>query len=260
MKLSQDQLSRYAEDGFLILPELFSAEEVALLQAQLPALFEERCPENYREKDSDTVRTAFALHRRNALCARMARHPRLLGPAAQLIGEPFYLQQCKVNVKEAFTGEAFQWHFDFATHHAEDGVPQPLALNLHLFLDDVNEFNGPLHFIRGSHRRGPVPSRLDTVTTSYPLWAVGNEPVSSLIAAGGLVSAKGRAGTGLIFGDLMVHSSPPNNSPWPRRIYSNIVNPVSNALTSDKREPFQHERDITPLTALDDDCLFDAAA
>ncbi|MEM9359998.1 MAG: phytanoyl-CoA dioxygenase family protein, partial [Pseudomonadota bacterium] len=72
------------------------------------------------------------------------RHPRLVKPAQQLRGDDLYIQQVKINVKSAFDGEAWQWHYDFATHHADDGVPEPLALNLHVFLSDVTEFNGPL--------------------------------------------------------------------------------------------------------------------
>ena len=85
--------------------------------------------------------------------------PAVRAPARQLLGtHQLYIQQAKVNAKVAFTGEAWQWHYDFATHHREDGVPEPLALNLHVFLDDVTEHNGPLIFIRGSHataRRAP---------------------------------------------------------------------------------------------------------
>ena len=172
MRLSDRQLERFEEDGVLVLPALFSPEEVMLLRAQLPALFAERCPENFREKDSDLVRTAMALHLRNEMFARLVRHPRLLEPALQILREDVYIQQVKVNAKEAFSGEVWQWHYDFATHHGEDGVPKPLALNLHMFLDEVNEFNGPLVFIRGSHKHGPAPTSLDVATTSYPLWAI----------------------------------------------------------------------------------------
>ena len=256
MQLSDQQLRAYEEDGLLILPELFSPNEMALLDAELAGLFDERRPENYRKKGSDAVRTAFALHHRSELFSRLALHPRLLEPALQIQGQPVYLQHSKVNVKEAFTGEEFQWHYDLATHHAEDGVPAPLALNLHVFLDDVNEFNGPLIFIRSSHKHADVPSQLDTVTTSYPLWVVDGDTVASLVADGGLVAATGPAGTALIFGDRMVHSSPPNMSPWRRRIYASIVNPVANALTRFDRQPYQHERDLSPLVPLGDDCLF----
>ena len=132
-------------------------------------LFAERRPENFREKESDAVRTAMGLHQRSEVFARVVRHPRLVEPAMQILGDALYVQQVKVNAKEAFSGDVWQWHYDFATHHGEDGVPEPLALNLHIFLDEVNEFNGPLVFIRGSHRRGPAPATLDTRTTSYPL-------------------------------------------------------------------------------------------
>ncbi|MFQ6022763.1 MAG: phytanoyl-CoA dioxygenase family protein [Acidiferrobacterales bacterium] len=260
MKLSDTQLKHFDEDGFLILPALFSMEEVALMQAQLPKLFAERCPENFREKGGDVVRTAMGLHLRNEVFARLVRHPRLLEPAMQILGEKMYIQQVKVNAKEAFSGEVWQWHYDFATHHGEDGVPKPLALNLHVFLDEVNEFNGPLVFIRGSHKQGPAPTSLDTVTTSYPLWTVDNEIATALVAEGGLIAAKGPPGTALIFGDCLVHGSSINMSPWPRRIFSLIVNPVSNALTRHKRPDHQHHRDLTPVTPLADDCLLARAS
>lgn len=260
MKLSDTQLRSFHDDGFLILPQLFSTEEIELIRAQLPALFAERCPQNFREKDTDVVRTAMALHLRNELFARLVRHPRLLEPALQILKEDVYIQQVKVNAKEAFSGEVWQWHYDFATHHGEDGVPKPRALNLHVFLDDVNEFNGPLVFIRGSHKHGPAPTSLDTVTTSYSLWTVDNETVKTLVADGGLVAAKGPPGTALIFGDCLVHGSSINMSPWPRRIYSLIVNPISNALPRHKRPDHQHHRDLTPVKPLTDDCLFAGVA
>ena len=164
-------------------------------------------------------------------------------------GGPVYVQQVKVNVKSAFSGEVWQWHYDFATHHSEDGVPEPHALNLHVFLDDVTEFNGPLYFIPGSHRRGPAPASLDTETTSYPLWVVAPEHVADLVERGGIVSATGPAGTALIFGDSLVHASPNNMSPWDRPIFSVIYNPVSNALTRHRRPDYIHHRDTRPVQA-----------
>jgi len=201
------------------------------------------------------VRTSMGLHLRDERFDALVRHPRLVGPALQVRAEPLYIQQVKVNVKAAFSGEVWQWHYDFATHHEEDGVQKPLALNLHVFLDDVSEFNGPLWFIPGSHNVGAHGAHLDTATTSYPLWVVDEPTVKMLAEKNGMVSATGARGTGLIFFDTLLHSSPPNMSPWDRSIFSLILNPVSNAYTQPTRPDYKHHRDLTPVAALDDDCL-----
>jgi ectoine hydroxylase len=251
MDLSSAQLDSFQHEGFLRIPDVFSAPEIEAITARLAGLFAERCPENFREKSSDVVRTAMGLHLRDELFANLVRDPRLVRPAQQILDtDALYVQQVKVNAKEAFRGEQWQWHYDFATHHHGDGVPQPLALNLHIFLDEVNEFNGPLVFIPGSHRNGPAPTSLDTSTTSYPLWTVPDDAVRSLVADGGLVCPKGPAGTMLIFGDAMVHGSPNNMSPWDRRIFSLILNPVANRQTTEQRGDHQHHRDYSAVVPL----------
>ena len=255
MRLSGAQLERFERDGFLVLPELFSKDEVAALRARLAALFAADDPANIVEKNSGEVRTAMSLHLRDPIFAKLVRHPRLVEPALQILGQDLYIQQVKVNVKAAFTGEVWQWHYDFATHHGEDDVPEPLALNLHVFLDPVTEINGPLYFIPGSHQHGAAPATLDTATTSYPLWVVERDTVRALAHETGLVAATGPAGTALIFGDLLVHASPGNISPYDRRIFSLILNPVANAQTRFERPDHKHHRDLTPVVPLADDCL-----
>ena len=172
MHLTQDQLFDFEENGFLVLPELFQPKEVNEINDASREIFSETNPANIIESKSGEVRTAMGLHLRHKLFGDLVRDPRLSEPAYQLRGEKLYVQQVKINVKAAFEGEQWQWHYDFATHHNDDGVPEPLALNLHIFLDDVNHFNGPLYFIPGSHKKGPAPTWHDKSSTSYPLWVV----------------------------------------------------------------------------------------
>lgn len=250
--ITADQLETFHRDGVLALPGRFGVDEVAALNDALAGLMTADVPENVREKASGVVRTSFDLHRRHPLFERLVNDARFVVPAHQILGdEPVYAMQVKVNAKEAFTGEQWQWHYDFATHHREDGLERPIALNMHIFLDEVTEFNGALMFVRGSHLDGPPPTELDTTTTSYPLWTVGPSVVGPLAERGGLVCPKGPAGTMLIFGDALVHASPPNMSPWPRRIFSLIVNPVSNRQTTFRRPSYIHDREFRPLVATD---------
>ncbi len=255
MHLSEEQLASLHSQGFLVLPDLFSESEVDALRARLPALFTDGHEGNIVERESGEVRTSMGLHLRDDCFGTLVRHPRLVEPALQILEEPAYIQQVKVNVKAAFSGEVWQWHYDFATHHEEDGVLRPLALNLHVFLDDVSEFNGPLWFIPGSHAVGAHGAHLDTATTSYPLWVVDPPTVTALAEKNGMASATGARGTGLIFFDTLLHGSPPNMSPWDRAIFSLILNPVSNAATLSGRPDYKHHQDFSAVVPLDDDCL-----
>ena len=42
-----------------------------------------------------------------------------------------------------------------------------------------HEFNGPLLFIPGSHKKGVIEAKHDLTTTSYPLWTLDNNLIHS---------------------------------------------------------------------------------
>tara|TARA_B100001123_G_scaffold388990_1_gene465398 strand:- start:444 stop:1214 length:771 start_codon:yes stop_codon:yes gene_type:complete len=247
MKLNENQLNDIQENGYVILSDWFSIDEVNNLRKEMEKVFHEKTEANVIEKSSGEVRTAMGLHLRSKIFNYLTRHPKFFEPACQIRGNNLYIQQTKINVKAAFTGEVWQWHYDFATHSGEDGVPKPLALNLHVFLDDVNEFNGPLYFIPKSHKYGSAPSKLDTLTTSYPLWTVDKDTVKKLVKENGIISATGKAGTAVIFVDNLVHGSPQNMSPMDRAIFSAILNPCNNAQTKFIRPDYKHGRDFKPI-------------
>ena len=249
MRLNETQLKEIDELGYIILPNCFSSEEVINIRKEMKTVFDEKTEANIIEKSSGAVRTAMGLHLRNKLFNDLTRHPNFFEPASQIRGNNLYIQQTKINVKAAFTGEVWQWHYDFATHSGEDGVAKPLALNLHVFIDDVTEFNGPLFFIPKSHKYGPAPSKLDTVTTNYPLWIVNQQTVKDLVKENGIISARGKAGTALIFVDNLVHGSAQNMSPMDRAIFSAILNPCDNAQTKFARPDYKHGRDFKPIKA-----------
>ncbi len=169
MKLTTEQIKQFDRDGYLFFPSLFSAEEMRPLVGEVPRLFAQHRPENVREKGSDAVRTNFAAHLYSHPFARLARHPRMVEPVVQIFGEPVYMHQFKINGKMAFDGDVWQWHQDYGTWKNDDLMPEARAMNVAIFLDEVNEFNGPLMFIPGSHKLGVIDAEHDLTTTSYPL-------------------------------------------------------------------------------------------
>jgi len=255
MKLTPDQLERCERDGYLFFPQLFKPDEIKVLQDEVPRLYEERRPENVREKGSDAVRTNFAAHMYSKPFATLARHPRMVEPVMQLFGESVYMHQFKINGKMAFDGDVWQWHQDFGTWKNDDDMPEPRAMNVAIFLDPVNEFNGPLMFIPGSHKLGVINAAHDTSTTSYPLWTIDHDTIAKLVARGGIVAPKGPAGSMILFHSCLVHASTSNLSPWNRvSVYLSLC-AVSNHIRRFKRPEYIAHRDFTPIRCLPDDCL-----
>ena len=260
MKLSPDQLAAFDRDGYLFFPGLFSPTEMQKMSAAVPELYSRREPYNVREKGSDAVRTNFAGHLVSEPFARLARHPRMVEPVQELLGEALYMHQFKINGKMAFEGDVWQWHQDYGTWMNDDQMPTERAMNVAIFLDDVNEFNGPLMFIPGSHKKGVVNAKHDLTTTSYPLWTVDHDLIAQLVQRaggkqGGIVSPKGPAGSMILFHSCLLHASSSNLSPWNRvSVYLSLC-AVSNHIRRFKRPEFIAHRDFTPIECLPDDCL-----
>ena len=255
MQLTQEQIAQFDRDGSLFFPGLFTPEEIQVLMDEVPRLYAQHRPENVREKGSEAVRTNFAAHMYSKPFARLARHPRMVESVMQIFGEPVYMHQFKINGKMAFDGDIWQWHQDYGTWQADDLMPAARAMNVAIFLDEVNEFNGPLMFIPGSHKLGVLDAEHDVSTTSYPLWTINHDTIRKLVARGGLVAPKGPVGSMILFHGCLVHASTANLSPWNRvSVYLSLC-AVSNHIRRFKRPEYIAHRDFTPIQCLPDDCL-----
>jgi ectoine hydroxylase len=260
MRLTPAQIAEFEDQGYLFMPNLFSAEEIAVLNAEVPGLFGQQRPEVWREKGSDAPRTAFYVQTWNEVFALLARHPRLVEPGMQLLAsDKLYLHQFKINAKAAFDGAVWQWHQDFATWYEDDDMPAPQAMNIALFLAEANEFNGPLMLIPKSHRLGRFEAAHDVTTTSYPLWTIDHATIARLVNEGGIVAPKGPPGAALLFHSNLVHASGSNLTPWSRWIVYLSLNRCDNAIRRFKRPTWIANRDFAPLEMAADDCLVEYA-
>jgi ectoine hydroxylase len=258
MQLTPEQITQFREDGWLFLPELFTPEEVALLKREAEAIYAQHRPEVWREK-SGAPRTAFAAHLYNEAFGILAAHPRMIRPIEQLFGEQVYMHQFKINAKSAFTGEVWQWHQDYGTWKRDDGMLEPRAMNIAVFLDEVMPINGPLLLVPKSQTAGDLQAAHDVETTSYPLWTLDNETVTRLVEKGGIVAATGKPGGMLMFHGNLVHGSAGNITPYPRKIVYLTLNAVSNYIRKPTRPEFIAHRDFRPIEPVADDALVQLA-
>src|SRR6201747_1773823 len=235
--LTEEQVRQFHEEGYLFLPETFSAEEVAVLKSEAEDIYRQQRAEVWREK-SGAPRTAFAAHLYNEAHGLLGRHPLMIRPVEQLFGEPVYMHQYKINAKASFTGDVWQWHQDYGTWARDDGMPEPRAMNIAVFLDEVLPINGPLMLVPRSHTEGVLAAGHDTSTTSYPLWTLDEDTVTRLVQKGGIVAPTGKPGGLLLFHGNLVHGSAGNITPYPRKIVYLSLNAVSNYI----RTPTRAER------------------
>jgi len=258
MRLTDEQVKNFHTDGYLFLPSLFSDAEVAALRQEAIGIYDTDRKEIWREK-SGAPRTAFAAHQYNEAFGILGAHPRLIGPVEQIFGEQLYMHQYKINAKAAFDGDVWQWHQDYGTWKRDDGMPEPRAMNISVFLDEVMYINGPLMLVPKSHTHGTLAAGHDLGTTSYPLWTLDNDTVKKLVDEGGIFTAVGKPGSVLMFHGNLVHGSAGNITPYPRKIVYLTLNAVSNYIRTPTRPAWIAHQDFSPIVPVADDALMQYA-
>jgi len=252
--LTEAQVGQFHDEGYLFLPDTFDEEECAILRDEAELIYRQNRSEVWREK-SGAPRTAFAAHLYNEAFGLLGRHPRMIEPVEQLFGEQVYMHQYKINAKASFTGDVWQWHQDYGTWARDDGMPEPRAMNVAVFLDEVMPINGPLMLVPRSQIYGVLAAGHDTTTTSYPLWTLDEPTVTRLVEQGGIVAPTGKPGGLLLFHGNLVHGSAPNITPYPRKIVYLTLNAVSNYIRKPTRPEWIAHRDFAPIVATDDQAL-----
>ena len=240
--LDAEQIAGYNRDGFIMLQDLFSDDEVEALLDEVKRMSVDAditsLKEAIREPGGDAVRSIFRVHELSDRIAALARDPRLIHVARQILGSEVYIHQSRANMKPGFKGKEFYWHSDFETWHVEDGMPAMRALSCSVLLTDNTAFNGPLMLIPGSHRQfvacvGETPE--DNYRTSLRRQEVGvPDPVSLRLLAerGGLEAVIAPAGSVVFFDCNTLHGSGGNLSPWPRSNVFMVYNSVENRLAA----------------------------
>jgi hypothetical protein len=153
--------------------------------------------------------------------SRFGMDPRLVEPAAQLIGSSAMHQLInQAHFKLPGDGVEFPWHQD--STHRRHGTPEWVDVNGRgsyvqtvLALDDITPDNGPLEFLPGSCRLGHVAD-------SHGKLPEGLDPSTA-------VAPTMRRGGVVVFGPYTFHRSLPNRSTSPRRVLINgFAHPLAN--------------------------------
>ena len=173
--LTQAQVNQYREDGFIVLRQFISPDEIEILRQEMKRLIASAPVRRGAEKDAKGQIVerpqdfAFTFlddegHRQvlNRISSPLARseimrqaygNPKLLGAVEDLYGSDFVPFAESVVIKMPDNGAPFAWHQD---GHFKTGWQTERGVNFGIYLYPSNEDNGCLYVIPNSRHWGKV--------------------------------------------------------------------------------------------------------
>ena len=207
-----EQLAAFAEDGFLLVRELFDHEEMAGLLAAAKS-DTTLGAEAYVRKDATGAESKLALRNElddQSIYTAVVRSQRVAGVMTGLLGDEVYHYHHKMMLKEPHVGGAWEWHQDYGYWY-NFGCLFPDMASCMIAVDRAVRANGCLQVLRGSHKIG----RVDHRTTGEQVGA-DPERVAAAIHRFELVHCEMEAGDALFFHANLLHCSGKNDSDQPR--------------------------------------------
>ena len=232
-RLSADQVRQFRDHGYVSGIRLLDDDQVEVLRAELTEMTQPYHPgrEHFYEYHSDESAAADTVlfHALGAWRVRPAFHdllwnPAFLVPAYQLLGSSFRFFHDQLFSKPARHGGVVAWHQDYSywTWTA------PMAhLTCWIGLDDVDETNGCLHYIPGSHRWGLVEKTALAGDMEAVRERLAPEQRADFDRRQPVVLRRGEAS---FHHPLLMHGSYANRSERPRR--ATVINLLADGVRS----------------------------
>jgi ectoine hydroxylase-related dioxygenase (phytanoyl-CoA dioxygenase family) len=201
-------LQDYERDGVVVIRQLLSADEVAEVRAELERYIRDDLASKpadaaTMEADGKSVRNLWRLEQHNAKLRALAEREDIRALVAPLLdGEPL-LAAVETFNKPARIGSGVPYHQD----NAYFCQTPPDMLTVCIAIDAVTEANGPVFFVKGSHREGMLPTKPSGVRGN----SIGMAEPSSVPLSGqfcGLLEP----GDATVHHSVTVHHSAPNTT------------------------------------------------
>ena len=230
--ITDDQLWQFETDGYLLLPDLFAADEINLLlkTARDDKSLETSALER-RDGEGGITKLKIWNEAGDDLYGRFVRCRRIVDTMERLLGGEVYFYHSKLMLKEPFTGGAWAWHQDYGYWY-NNGCLFPYMASCLIALDRATRENGCLQVLKGSHRAGRIDhgkvgdqtganiERVEHFKHICPLFYCEMEP-----------------GSAIFFHCNLLHRSDQNQSASPRWSYIACYNAARNNPVKEHHHP-----------------------
>jgi hypothetical protein len=245
-RLTRGQYDAFHRDGFLFVPKLFEAVELAPLRRLIsdePLI--RKTMTKVLDSDGNPVDLFGWSGTANDLLGAYVRVARLVEMTRDLFaGEEIYHWHSKLSIKRPNAPGRWDWHQDYGFWYF-DGCLWPDMLSVMVALDPNTRENGCVELVRGSHKMG----RIDHGSVGKAVGA-DMEVVERAAQKMQSVYCVLEPGDAVFFHSNTLHASGPNKTDAPRTLlhvsYNTVRNQPWKPLMS---HPFE------PLEVLSDDVL-----
>ncbi len=197
--LANTQVAAFRSDGYLTGLPVYTPAELGQLEAGLGQILALLDP-------GESTKEIREWHETSRFLYDICMNEKILDYVEDLIGPNFYMWASNFFIKEPFTGESVTWHQDAYYWPLEPRA----SVTAWIAFDDVDEENGAMCVVPGSHTLGILPhNRLGGEGSSVldlecDVSSLDLETTKLVELAAGEIS---------IHSDQLVHGSPPNKSP-----------------------------------------------
>jgi len=230
--LTEEQLSDYERDGYIVVRNLFSEEEIDLLgQAARNDNEMDKSSSERDDGEGNAVRLALWNHPGDGIYGMFSRCQKMVNRVEEILREEVYHYHSKMILKDAKVGGAWAWHQDYGYWY-QNGVLSPNLCSVMIAVDQATIENGCMQVIKGSHKLGRINHILSGDQAGADM-----ERVEEAKKRLDLVHVTMDPGDALFFHSNTLHASDANESDHPRWAMICCYNAASNDPYKDSHHP-----------------------
>ncbi len=242
-RATESDIRQFQDEGFLIVPKLFSDDE-AVLMGQYARADQELVRRASSRSDAQGGTTTLCLSNDlgSDLYAAVVRSRRVADNMSKFLGDEVYHYHHKMMLKEPRVGGAWEWHQDYGYWY-NYGCLYPTMGSCFIAVDPATRANGCLQVIARSHLIGRIDHGKVGGQTGADM-----ERVNAALEKLPLLYVEMEPGDALFFHGNLLHRSDQNTSENPRWALICCYNTKSN----DPYKPSRHPN-YSRLALLEDD-------
>jgi phytanoyl-CoA hydroxylase len=247
-KLSPQQIAEYHRDGYLIVRNFLSSEEVKKLYT-IAVEDDTMRKHSFDLNDQTGKKTKLALWYKpgNDAYGLLSKSERMINSVNDLLDgdSPVCHFHSKLMQKEPKVGGAWEWHQDYGYWYKNEFLFPDEMMSVMVAITDANKQNGCLQVIKGTHKMGRIEHGF-----SGEQVGASQHYVDLALKTMELVFVELKAGDALFFHSNILHRSEANlsdNSRW------SIISCYNRASNIPYNEPSNSS--TVPIEAVPDEAL-----